>query len=141
MTENGEQGATAICTRAPGPGLVQLRREPLGVGEHGVDVLDELVRREAAVRDAEIHRAARGDDAHAELARRLHLRLDEAGPAAREHVVVVEDGRAAGERELGEPGASGRVLGLGVDPAHTGYSSRSQVKRSASCARARVSVW
>ena len=39
----------------------------------------------------------------------------EPGAAAREDVVVVEDGRAAGERELGEPGARGRVLRLGVD--------------------------
>ena len=38
---------------------------------------------------------------------------------AREDVVVVEDRRAARERELGEPGAGGRVLGLGVDPAPT----------------------
>ena len=36
--------------------------------------------------------------------------------AAREDVVVVEDGRAARERELGEPGARGGVLHLGVDP-------------------------
>ena len=97
------------------PGLVQLADEALGVGEHGVDVLDELVRREAAVRDAEVHRAAGGDDPHAELARGLHLGLDEPGTAAREHVVVVEDGRAPGERELCEPGARRRVLGLGVD--------------------------
>ena len=115
VTENGEHGATAICTRAPGSRLVQLGDEALGVGEHRVDVLDELVRREAAVGDAEVHRAARGDDPHAELARRLHLGLDEPGAAAREHVVVVEDGRAPGERELCEPGACRRVLGLGVD--------------------------
>ena len=96
--------------------LVQLADEPLGVREHRVDVLDELVRRQAAVGDAEIHRAARGDDANAELARRLHLGLDQARAAAREDVVVVEDGRAARERELGEPGPRGGVLGLGVDP-------------------------
>ncbi len=116
VTENGEQGATAICTRAPGPGLVQLADEPLGVRENGVDVLDELVGREPAVRGAEIHRAARGDDADADLARCLHLRLDQARAAAREDVVVVEDSRAARERELGETGPRGRVLGLGVDP-------------------------
>ena len=45
------------------------RGEPLGVGEDVVDVLDELVGRQAAVGVAEIHRAARGDDPHAELAR------------------------------------------------------------------------
>ena len=79
-------------------------------------VLDELVGRQAAVGLAEVHRAARGDDADAELARRLHLGLDEPGAPAREDVVVVEDRRAAGERELGEPGARGRVLRLRVDP-------------------------
>ena len=36
--------------------------------------------------------------------------------AAREDVVVVEHGRAARQRELGEPGARGGVLHLGVDP-------------------------
>ena len=44
-----------------------------------------------------------------------HLRLDQAVTTAREDVVVVEDRRAAGERELGEPGPGGRVLRLGVD--------------------------
>ena len=72
-------GATASCTRARAL-LVELAREPLGVGEHGVEVLDGARRAEAAVRLAEVHRAARGDDADAELARRLHLRLDEPGP-------------------------------------------------------------
>ncbi len=31
-------------------------REALGVGEHLVDLLDEVVRRQAPVRDAEVHR-------------------------------------------------------------------------------------
>ena len=99
-----------------GPRLVERADEPLGVCEHGVELLHELVGREAAVRDAEVHRAAGRDDADAELARRLHLRLDQALLPAREDVVVVEHGRAAGERELGQSGARGGVLGLGVDP-------------------------
>ena len=115
-TENGEHGATAICTRAPGPGSWSSAIEPLGVREHRVDVLDELVGREPAGGLAEVHRAPRGDDPHAELPRRLHLGLDEPGAPAREDVVVVEHGRAAGQRELGEPRARGGVLGLGVDP-------------------------
>ena len=115
VTENGEHGATAIWTRAPGPVSCRLAGEPLGVGEHGVDVLDELVWRQAAVGDAEIHRPAGGNEAAAELTSRLHLRLDETRPAAREDVVVVEDGRAAGEHQLGDP-ARRRVLRLGVDP-------------------------
>ena len=53
------------------------RGEPLGVGEDRVEVLDERVGRQAAVGFAEVHRAARGDDADAELARRAHLGLDE----------------------------------------------------------------
>ena len=116
VTENGEHGATAIWTRRPRAGLVQGADEPFGVRENCVDVLDELVGREPAVRGAEVHRAARGDDADADLARCLHLRLDQPRAAAREDVVVVEDGRAARERELGEAGARGSVLGLGVDP-------------------------
>ncbi len=96
-------------------GLVELPREPLGVREHSVQVLDQLVRRQPAVGLAEIHRAARRDDPDAELTGRLHLGLDEPLPPAREDVVVVEHRRATGQRELGEPGASGGVLGLGVD--------------------------
>ena len=115
--------------------------EPLRLGEHRVELLDQLVRRKPAVRHAEVHRAARGDEADAELARRLAPRPRRSRAAAREHVVVVEDGRAAGERELREPGSRRRVLRLGVDPRPHGYSSRSHVKRSACCARARVRVW
>ena len=62
------------CARA---GLVQQRRKALRLGEHGVELLDELVGRKAAVRLAEIHRAAGGDDPHPDLARRLHLCLDQ----------------------------------------------------------------
>ena len=113
--ERRARGDRDLDTRARA-GLVQLRDEPLGVGEHRVDVLDELVRRQAAVGDAEVHRAARGDDPDAELARRLHLGLDQARAPPREDVVMVEHGRAAGQRELGEPGARRRVLGLRVDP-------------------------
>ncbi len=115
MTEKGEHGATASWTRAPGPGSCRSAGEALGLREHRVEVLDQFVGREAAVGDAEVHRASRGDDPHAELAGRLHLGLDQAVAPAREDVVVVEDGRAAGECELGEARARGRVLGLRVD--------------------------
>ena len=39
--------------------------EAFRLGEHDVDVLDELVRREAALRLAKVHRAARRDQRHA----------------------------------------------------------------------------
>ena len=124
-----------------GAGLVELVHEPLGVGEHGVELLDELVRREAAVRRAEVHRPARGDDAHAELARGLHLGLDQPLPSLREDVVVVEDGRAARERELGEGRARGGVLGLGVDARPDGIQlaePREEVGLLRSAARERL---
>ncbi len=117
------------------------RVEALGVGEDRVDVLDERVRRQAAVRLAEVHRAARGDEAHTDLLRRADLGLDEPGDAAREDVVVVEDGRAPRERELGEAAPAAAYSISSSMRAQVGYSVFSQVKRSASCARARVSVW
>ena len=94
---------------------MQLADEPLGVGQHGVDLLDELVWRQASVRDSEIHGAAGGDDSHTELPCGLNLGLDQPLAAAREHIVVVEDGRASRERELREASSRCRVLGLGVD--------------------------
>ena len=68
-----------------------------------VEVLDELVGRKAAVRLAEIHRATRRDDADPELARRLHLRLDEPGTPTREDVVVVEHRRATESASSASP--------------------------------------
>ena len=95
---------------------MQLTDESFCVRENGVDVLDQLVGRKPAFRGAEIHGAARGDDADPDLACGLHLRLEQARATSREDVVVVEDRRAARERELGKAGARGSVLGLGVDP-------------------------
>ena len=50
--------------------------QPFGVHEHGVELLDKAVGRQAAVRLAEIHRASRGDDSDAELTSCLELGLD-----------------------------------------------------------------
>ena len=99
---------------------MQRRDEPLGLGEHGVELLDELVGWETAVETPEIHRAARCDDAHAELARRLHLGLDQPVPPPREDVVVVEHRRAAGQRELGEPVRAAAYSASASMPAQTG---------------------
>ena len=92
------------------------RRRCLRRGEDLVAILDDVVGRQPAVGLAEIHRPARGDDSHAELARGADLRFEQAGHARREEVVVVEDRRAAGQRQLGQSGARGRVLRLLVDP-------------------------
>src|SRR5262249_36579688 len=80
-----------------------------------VAVLDDRVRRQPAFGLAEVHRPARRDDAQAELACRADLRLEHPLAAWRKEVVVVEDGRAAGERELREPAARRGVLRLLVD--------------------------
>ena len=88
----GRDGDLDACVRAC---LVQLADEALCIREDRVDVLDELVGREAAVGDAEVHRAPRRHDPDAELTGSLDFRLDEARASAREDVVVVEDRRAA----------------------------------------------
>ncbi len=98
------------------PRFVQRRRETLRLGEDGVEILDELVRRQPTVGDAEIHRAARGDDSHPDLAGGEDLRLDQPLASPREDVVMVEDCRAPRQRELGKARAGGRVLRLRVDP-------------------------
>ena len=63
------------CVRT---GLVQLGDETFRVRENRVDVLHELVRRQAAVGHAEVHRATGRDDSNAELSGGLHLGLDQA---------------------------------------------------------------
>ena len=124
------------------PVLVLEPGEPLGVGEDLVDRLDERVRRQPAVRLAEVHRPARGDDPHAELAAPPAPRPPRArsGRAGR---------RSGGRRPSCSPTARARrgpVRAAAYSDsasirAHTGYSSRSHSNSVASCARARVSVW
>src|SRR5438093_10727790 len=65
-----------------------------------IETLHEFVRRQPTVRLAEVHRAAGGNNAHAELPCGAHFCLDQARSATGKDVVVVEDGAAAGEREL-----------------------------------------
>ena len=116
VTENGEQGATAIWTRAPGPvSCSSPARRSVSASTASISSTSSSGGK-PAVGDAEVHRAARGDEPAAELLRGLHLGLDQPRAAAREDVVVVEDGRAAGEHQLRDAGARRRVLRLGVDP-------------------------
>ncbi len=92
------------------------RGHALGVGQDLVERLDERVGRQAAVRLAEIHRAARRRRS-ADPARARPGARPRGCPVrpAREDVVVVEDRRAARERELGQSRARRGVLGLGVE--------------------------
>src|SRR6266511_1450155 len=105
----GRHGDVDLCAVREGSRL-------FGGGEGLVAFLDDPVRREAAVGFAEVHRAARGEDAHAELASGADLRLEQARRARWKHVVVVEDRRATGQRQFGEARARGCVLRLLVDP-------------------------
>ena len=57
VTENGEHGASAIRTIAPGAAVVVPADEPLGVGEDRVVVLHHRVGRQAAVLLRQAHRA------------------------------------------------------------------------------------
>ena len=69
--------------------LVELVQRVFVGGEDRVAVLDHAVRRQPALRDAQIHRAAARVEADAELARRLDLDRQQVAGAVREDVVVV----------------------------------------------------
>ena len=66
-----------------------------GIGHDLVDRLHDAVGRQAAVLDREVHTAARGVHARADLVRRGKLRANEVARARREDIVMVEAGRAA----------------------------------------------
>ncbi len=119
VTENGEHGPTAIRSIAPGAGSCQRSMAASVAAEDGVAVLDHLVRRQAALRGAEVHRAAAGVEAQPEPGGRADRRLQQLAGGAREQVVVVGAGRAARHRERGQ-GRPGRVvddLGVHARPA------------------------
>src|ERR1700704_6705795 len=90
--------------------------DPLAVLEDRRLLLDAIVRRQAALGFAERHRTAAGVEAHAQITRRLDLAVDVV--AVLEHIAVVEDGGAAGERQFGQADqrAGARSLGIGAGP-------------------------
>ena len=129
VTENGEHGATAIWTQPSSCSA----GEPLG---------RRRARRRAS-RRASPAAARRRDSPRSIEPREATMRTPSSRAArisasssplapAREDVVVVEHRRAAGERELGEPGARRRVLGLLVDrrprPGRASCSQREEVR-------------
>jgi hypothetical protein len=79
-------------------GIVVRLDRALRVGHDRAFVLDAFVRRQAALRAPDRHRAARGVEAQPDLARDLDLVVDAA--AVRPHVGVVARGRAAREQQL-----------------------------------------
>jgi hypothetical protein len=99
----------------------------LGRGQRRVGVLDDLVRRQAARRPAQVHRSPARVKAQADPGGRGHLGGERVGvgprgdgAASREDVVVIGAGRAPGH---GQPGQArgGRGVHLpGVDPGPDG---------------------
>ena len=116
VTLNGEQGASAIRSIEPGRGIMELVERVVVGGEDRVAVLDHGVRRQPAVRHAQVHRAAARVEADAELPRGLDLDRQQIARAVREDVVVIGGGRAARAQQRRQPRACRRALDPGVDP-------------------------
>jgi hypothetical protein len=81
----------------------------LGRRQDRVAVLHHLVRRQAAVRVPEVHGAAAGVEAQADLLRGADRRPQQVARARREEVVVVGGRRAPGARERAQGGQGGGV--------------------------------
>ena len=88
-----------------------------GCEQRGFGVLDDPVRREAALADASVHRAAHQVQARADPVGGLDQRGYLVAAVAGEDVVVVGDGGAAGQREPRHARGGCRVGDLGVEPA------------------------
>ncbi len=96
--------------------VMERRDGPLGRGEDAVNVLGDLIGRQAARRGAQVHRAAGRVKPQANVARRGDGCTEHVACSAREHVVVVGRGRAA---RPGQPGQRRRCRvqhDLLVDP-------------------------
>jgi len=77
------------------PRVMESADGSLGLGQHGVGVLHDLVRREATLRGAQVHRAAAGMEPHADGSRSLDLRFEQVACSGRKDVVVVGRRRTA----------------------------------------------
>ena len=84
------------------------------VGQDGVRLLHDGIRRQPAVLFRQAHAAARGVQADAQRRGRLELRVDEPGLPGGEHIVVVKTRRAAKAHQLGHAGKRALVNGVRV---------------------------
>ena len=89
----------------------------LGGGQDPVDVLDHVVRRQAAVALPQVHRAPGRVEAQPDLARRADLGREHVPAVAGEDVVVIGGGGAAGGRQPRQASSGRREHDLGVDAA------------------------
>ncbi len=95
--------------------VVVARDHRLGVGEDRVLLLDHPVRRQAAFRLAQRHRASTGVESQAQLQHRLDQRLEDSRPAVRKHVVVVGRKGAAAQEQTRRGGVCSNPNRVGVD--------------------------
>jgi len=107
-----EAGSKALGIRV----FVGKRTASSYTSDFSLPALDALVAETVSMARATGEDAAAGLPEEMIPAENLDLGLHEARAPLREDVMVVEDRRAPGERELGEAGARGGVLGVGVDP-------------------------
>ena len=115
VTENGDVGASAIRTIAPGDGSWKRSIASALATRIVVAALDDRVGRQAAVADPEVDRPAARMEAQPDRRRRIDLDRQQVAGLRREDVVVVGGRRASGRRELGQPDPRRGVDGLGVD--------------------------
>ena len=87
----------------------------LALGEDLVVVLDDVVRRQAAVLLGQRHRPAGGVEPDTELRGRSDLRRQEISAASRVEVQMVRGGGASRERELRQPDPGRQVRALLVE--------------------------
>ena len=115
-TLNGEHGASAIRVIAAGERSWWRVDQPLRLGQDLVVVLDDRVRRQAAVLHRQRHRAAGRVEPHAQVAGRGDLGGDQVAGTARVDVEVVGGGGAAAQGQLGQPDVGADVRRLLVQP-------------------------
>ncbi len=105
-------------------GIVPVADGLLGGAQDRVPVLDDVVRREAAVAPAEVHRPPGGVEANPDLAGRSDLGAQHVTTVPGEDVVVVGAGCAAGARQPRQPGGGRHPHRVLVDASPDGVELR-----------------
>src|SRR5262249_43358565 len=110
-------GRQAYPHHGPGRRIVVGVDGGLGGGQDRVDVLHDVVRRQAAVALPQVHRAPGRVEAQPDLARRADLGREHVPAVVGEDVVVIGGGGAAGGGQPGQAAPRRREYDLGVDAA------------------------
>ena len=121
--------------RVRAPGLVVARDQAFAVGEDGVLVLHDAVRRQAAVALRPVHRAAGHGHPHAEALRGGDLDVDRDFEAGRKDVVVIGRRGAAGQQQFRQGGGRGGIQWPPASGAPRSDTARSASRTAAGPAR------